>query len=142
MDIMMTGTLEGGGKEGSAQKSFFPTLNNVTKTNEQCTYTSAHLTHHTGEVCLCFPKAAALPCLVSIDLPAERATIGYLKIMLQAAGPRATDCRHLRITTEELSGMFVSIQPLNRSAGLNGRRTFLEMETPTTSTPMTQDGFP
>lgn len=71
-----------------------------------------------------------------------RATIGYLKIMLQAAGPRAADCRHLRITTEELSGMFVSIQPLNRSEGLNGQRTFLEMETPTTSTPMTRDGLP
>lgn len=71
-----------------------------------------------------------------------RATIGYLKIMLQAAGPRAADCRHLRITTEELSGMFVSIQPLNRSEGLNGRRTFLEMETPTASTPMTRDALP
>lgn len=59
--------------------------------------------------------------------------------MLQAAGPRAPDCRHLRITTEELSGM---VGTLNRREGLNGRRTFLEMETPTMSTPMTRDGLP
>lgn len=51
-------------------------------------YPFARQTHHTCVVCLSFAgKTAALPCLVSIDFTAERATIGYLKIMLHAVGP-------------------------------------------------------
>lgn len=42
----------------------------------------------------------------------------------------AAHSRHLQVTTEELSGVSESIKNLNRSEGLNGRRTFLEMETP------------
>lgn len=85
------------GEKHLRKKHLFPILNKLTKTNEQCTYPFVHLIPCV--VCLSFTcKTAALPCLVSIDLTAERATIGYLKIMLQAAGPRACDCTQQTLT--------------------------------------------
>lgn len=95
MDIM-TEILGG---QNLHKKHSFPILNKMTKTNEQCMYPFAHLIHHVCVVCLSFAgKTAALPCLVSIDLTAERATIGYLKLMLQAVGPRASDCTQQTLT--------------------------------------------
>lgn len=61
--------------------------------------TRLHSLYITRVVCLSFAgKTAALPCLVSIDLTAERATIGYLKILLQAAGPGASGCTQQTLT--------------------------------------------
>lgn len=120
---------------GGCPKTLISYLNKTTKT-------PLHISHITQVKFVSASQKLLLFPAWLVSIYPLRATIGYLKIMLQAAGPRAADCRHFRITTEELSGMFVSIQPLNRSEGLNGRRTFLEMETPTTSTPMTRDGLP
>lgn len=64
------------------------------------TRTRAHLIHHT-HVWFVSPsqvKLLHLRCLVSIDLTAERATIGCLKIMFQAAGLGASGCTQQTLT--------------------------------------------